>query len=69
MLLINAFYIGSTIIKGAYKTDYNNPYFGMLATEEMKNKINEIVNFVELKEEKNQKVIIFRKKQIFTRLY
>ncbi|CDE10407.1 unknown [Clostridium sp. CAG:354] len=59
VLLINAFYIGSTIIKGAYKTDYNNPYFGMLATEEMKNKINEIVNFVELKEEKNQKVIIF----------
>ena len=59
VLLINAFYIGATIIKGAYKTDYDNPYFGMLATEEMKNKINEIVNFVELKEEKNQKVIIF----------
>ena len=59
VLLINAFYMGSTIIKGSYKTDYDNPYFGMLATEEMKNKINEIVNFVELKEEKNQKVIIF----------
>ena len=59
VLLISAFYIGSTIIKGSYKTDYDNPYFGMIATEEMKNKINEIVNFVELKEEKNQKVIIF----------
>ena len=59
VLLINAFYIGATIIKGSYKTDYDNPYFGMLATEEMKNKINEVVNFVELKEEKNQKVIIF----------
>mgnify|MGYP001109371001 FL=1 len=59
VLLINAFYIGATVLKGSYKTDYNNPYFGMLATEEMKNKINEIVNFVELKEEKSQKVIIF----------
>ena len=59
VLLINAFYIGSTVLKGSYKTDYDNPYFGMLATEEMKNKINEIVNFVELKEENNQKVIIF----------
>ena len=56
MLLINAFYIGSTIIKGAYKTDYNNPYFGMLATEEMKNKINEIVNFVELKKKRIKKL-------------
>ena len=59
VLLINAFYIGSTIIKGSYRTAYENPYFGMLATEKMKNKINEIVNFVELKEEQNQKVIIF----------
>lgn len=58
-ITVNVAYLIATMRKESYKTEYDNPYFGMVATEKMKNKIEEVTNFVKLKEKNNQKVIIF----------
>lgn len=58
-LIVNIVYLGITLSRGFYEINYKEPYFGMFATKEMQEKINEVTNFVKLKEKNNQKVIIF----------
>ena len=62
ILLINICFVISYIkylVNDNNELTYNDPYFGMVITPELKDKLNEIVNFVKLKNEKNQDVIIF----------
>lgn len=59
VLIVNIVYLGVTLSRGFYEVNYKEPYFSMFATKEMREKINEVTNFVKLKEKKNQKVIIF----------
>lgn len=59
---INMYYIYdyfNMILAKDYKYTYNQPFFGTYVTEEMDNKIKEIVNFVKEKELNNERVIIF----------
>ena len=58
-LIVNIVYLGVTLSRGFYEINYKEPYFSMFATKEMQEKINEVTNFVKLKEKNNQKVIIF----------
>lgn len=58
-LIVNIVYLGVTLSRGFYEVNYKEPYFSMFATKEMREKINEVTNFVKLKEKNNQKVIIF----------
>lgn len=59
VLIVNIVYLGVTLSRGFYEVNYKEPYFSMFATKEMREKINEVTNFVKLKEKNNQKVIIF----------
>lgn len=58
-LIVNIVYLGVTLSRGFYEVNYKEPYFSMFATKEMREKINEVTNFVKLKEKNSQKVIIF----------
>ena len=42
-----------------YELTFDDPYFGMVATEDAKNKINDVINFMQGKRSNNQDVIIF----------
>ena len=62
VLLINIIQITKFtkfITSDEYNVSFDNPYFGMYITEEWKNKINEIINFIEEKKQNNQEVVIF----------
>ena len=62
VLSLNIYYITIFTIQitsNTYQTTFDNPYFGMVATEEAKNKIDKVINFINVKQASNQDVIIF----------
>lgn len=62
VVIVNIYYItmfSIEIFRKDYNLDYKDPYFGLTTTEEINNQITEILNFIELKEKNNQKVIVF----------
>ena len=62
VLMLNFYYIFKFILpitNDEYQTTFDNPYFGMIATEEASNKINKVVSFIQAKQANNQDVIIF----------
>lgn len=62
VILINFYYTFNfirPITSKDYGLTFDNPYFGEVATEEVKNKISEVVSFIQAKQENNQDVIIF----------
>ena len=62
VLAINLYYICNytvMLLNKNYTFTYDNPFFGTSSTEEIDNKIEQVVNFVEQKEANNQNVIIF----------
>ena len=62
VLGINIYYIADfafDIINDDYKTTFDDPYFGMVTTEEGKNKMDKVINFIKTKQANNQDVIIF----------
>ena len=61
-IAINIYYICSfvgIILNKNYTTTYDNPYFGMNSSTELNDKMSQVLNFIKLKEENNQKVVIF----------
>ena len=62
VLGINIYYIADfafDIINDDYKTTFDDPYFGMVTTEEGRNKMDKVINFIKTKQANNQDVIIF----------
>ena len=57
--LYNIFEFTIIITSDNYKTSFDDPFFGKVATSEMSDRINKIINFIELKQANNQDVIIF----------
>ena len=62
VLGINIYYISGFVFDIAnddYKTTFDNPYFGMVNTEDGKSKMDKVINFIKIKQANNQDVIIF----------
>ena len=57
--LYNIYCFTATILNDEYEATFDNPYFGMVSTDELKNKMSKIINFIEIKQDNNQDVIIF----------
>ena len=62
VILVNFYYTINFIMpitSKEYELTFDDPYFGMVATEDAKNKINDVINFMQGKRSNNQDVIIF----------
>lgn len=59
MNLYNICNYATKLLNKDYTLTYDNPYFGTVATKEVEETIKQVMNFVELKKENNQNVIIF----------
>ena len=62
VLIINLYYIcnyAGMLLDKEYRFNYDNPFFGTSSSEELNNKIEQVVNFVKQNEANNKKVIIF----------
>ena len=62
VIALNLYYIfdyGGMLLNKDYTYTYDNPFFGTSSTEELNDKIEEVVNFVKQKESDNQNVVIF----------